>query len=157
MSLNLEIPKLGDYVIGQSIPNMQKKFIIMYKTNIPEDEIHKFLSYGKCVFYESFHSDINDYIFDYYFINLKNPKAENFIKTNNLQNFNIVYLTNNNNEHKQLDSQFRENPNINVIKKIPDEQGFKEKFDKLLMYGSIIGNVVLPELKKTSFWSKFRK
>ena len=56
MSLNLEIPKLGDYVIGQSIPNMQKKFIIMYKNNIPEDEMHKFLSYGRCVIFESFHN-----------------------------------------------------------------------------------------------------
>lgn len=156
MSLNLEIPKLSVYM-GETVPNFQKKFIIMYKTNIPEDEMNKFLSYGKCIFFEPWHNDVNDYQFDYYFINLKSLKAENFIKTNNLQNFNIVYLTDNNNEHKQLDTQFRENPNINVIKRIPDEQGFKEKFDKLLMYGSIIGNVVLPELKKTSFWSKFKK
>ena len=158
MSLNLEIPKLGDYVIGQSIPNMQKKFIIMYKNNIPEDEMHKFLSYGRCVIFESFHNELNDYVFDYYFINLKNPKAENFIKCNNLQNYNIVYLVDNNKEHKILDEQFRDNPNINVLlKKFPDEQAIKHKFDRLLMYGSIASYIILPVLKQSSFWSKFKK
>ena len=40
----------------------------MYKNNIPEDEMHKFLSYGRCVIFESFHNELNDYVFDYYFI-----------------------------------------------------------------------------------------
>lgn len=153
MSLNLEVPKL-DFVIGQAIPNVQKKFIIMYKNNINQDDMNKFLSYGKCVIWEAWHNDISDYQFDYYFINLSNPKSENFIKTNNLQNFNIVYLTDNNKEHKNLSEQFKENPNINVLKKLPDEQQFKEKFDKLLMYGAVISDVVLPVLKKQSFWAK---
>ena len=153
MSLNLEVPKL-EFVIGQSIPNVSKKFIIFYKNNITQDDMNKFLSYGKCVFFESWHQNITDYDFDYYFINLNNPKSENFIKTNNLNNYNIIYHVENNNEFKKLSDQFRDNPNINVLKKIPDEQQFKDKFDKLLMYGAVIGEVILPELKKPSLWRK---
>jgi hypothetical protein len=154
MALNLEVPKI-DFVIGQSIPNLQRKFIIMYKNNIPEEEMHKFLSYGKVVFFESFHQNIEDYKFDYYFINLQNPKAEIFIKCNDLQNYNIVYLIENNKENKLLSQKFQDNPYINVLKKLPDEQNNKHRWEKMLMYGANIAtDIILPELKKPSFWAK---
>jgi hypothetical protein len=146
--MNLEVPKMNSQIVmGDYAP--KKNFLII--TNEDLDEVNFFQSHGRCVFYEAWLKDpLESILFDYFICDTRKAGALDYLKCSKLENYNVIYYTSNKNNHRKLTDKFKNYDNINVLSSIPNND-YKENFDKLLMFGARIQDLVLDEnIQKTA-------
>lgn len=151
---SLEIPKLNvnpvQVVVGEYVN--KKNFVVITNEDL---DVRAFQDHGRVLFYESWLKDpLESLVFDYFVCDTRKNGALDFLKCSNLQNYNVIYFTTDKSIHKKLTQKFREHDNINVLSSIPDNQ-FKENFEKLLMFGASVKDLVLDENIQKSAKSLF--
>lgn len=138
----LEVPKLATVLVPEYNPN-KKAFVIIANEEIKD--LAYFQSHGRCVFYESWMNDpLDSLLFDYFFCDTRKEGAMDYLKCNQLEKYNIIYYTTDKKIHRNLSAKFRDNENVNVLSSIPNNN-IKPNFDKLLMFGASVKDLILDE------------
>ncbi len=140
---SLEIPKLGVLLDSGNTGAGKRCFIVIFNEDIKDLSV--FQSHGKCIYYETWLQDpLESIIFDYFLIDTRKDGAFEYLKCHKLENYNVIYFTSDKKVYSKLTAKFQKYDNINVISSIPYHQ-FKENFEKLLMFGASVKDLVLDE------------
>jgi hypothetical protein len=140
---SLEVPKLSVQLDSGNSGSGKKSFVVIYNEDIKDLNI--FQSHGRCLFYEPWLQDpLDSIVFDYFLIDTRKEGAFEYLKCQRLENYNVIYYTSDKKIHAKLTEKFQKYDNINVISSIPNHQ-FKENFERLLMFGASVKDLVLDE------------
>lgn len=132
-ALSPAIPAVQNLNPPAPAPPNNKRFVIIHTTDVTDDDMSKFESYGKVVKYD-FNVEnnvaIDNLIFDYLFLDLNDAHARRYYDNADLTNYNVVAFI-----HlvEKFDSYIENLGAVNILSDIPPRFHYKSQFDTALL------------------------
>ena len=132
-TLSAPLPPVLNLNPEQRIPVNNKRFVIIHTVEIPEDDLTTFQSYGNVVNYDyavEGNINIDNLLFDYLFIDLRNKQSRAYFDTSDLNNYNVIcYIS----FVEEFDSYIENLGANNILCKFPPKQHYKASYDAALL------------------------
>lgn len=114
-------------------PN-DKKFIIVHTVDIPDADLNTFKRYSQNVVKYDYNVEgsvvIDNLIFDYLFLDLRDAQARKYFDNNNLTNYNIIIYCS---FIEKFDAYIEHLGGNNILSEFPQPFHYKSQFDSALL------------------------